>query len=197
MPSLTDTISLNTTIGAIQSAHTTACILGHGDSAREHQRWGSAERYSSPARAPSTRGTIRNSLARLPVEPFVRCRSGYFDVFFLNFNIRRIASSTFGQAIDPGAISSKCDAFSTTIRRHHRLSQSLHTSFPSPAAHLVLRSGINTCLTPIGKRFDGEPSRYLSGTSDGEPPIRFVITGHHKPGSRSVENFPGLPVLQD
>jgi len=36
MPSLTDTISLNTIIGAIQSAHTAACILAHGDSAREH-----------------------------------------------------------------------------------------------------------------------------------------------------------------
>jgi len=50
MPSLTDTISLNTTIGAIQSAHTTACILGHGDSAREHQRWGAPNAAHEPRR---------------------------------------------------------------------------------------------------------------------------------------------------
>ena len=67
-------------------------------------------------------------------------------VGFLSFNIRRAASSTVGHAIDPGAINSKCDAFSTTVSATSSpcFLRPLCISLRSPAAPscLVLRQSI-------------------------------------------------------
>ena len=56
-------------------------------------------------RASDTDYNHANSILRAPVESVVRRRPGYFDAAFVAF-IESTLSSTFGQAIDPGASNS-------------------------------------------------------------------------------------------
>lgn len=104
-------------------------------------------------------------LARaVPVHVIVRRGSGYLDFSFLNFSIERTASSTLGQAIDPGAITSKCAALSTAINLTSSPFAFSSYFFPnSGGTTLSCTPVINTCFTPMGKRFDGEACLYLSG----------------------------------
>src|SRR5262245_9183909 len=107
-------------------------------------------------------------------------RLSYSNVPFFNFSSESTASSTMGQATDPGAITSKCDAFSTARKLTSSPSFFASSSyfFPSNGGTTVSCAPvINTCFTRIGNRLDGEACLYLSGTSEGEPPRRFVITG--------------------